>query len=85
MTIWSFAERQIVARCHGHSSFVSGVAFDRWRCDEYNYRFGSIGEDSRLCLWDFALSALHKPSSKGLRTGVRFWTEMQWLCNVIGI
>lgn len=64
VTIWSFVERRIIARCHGHSSFVTGVAFDEYMCDDFNYRFGSISEDGKLCLWDFALSSLHKPSSK---------------------
>lgn len=69
VTIWSFVERRIVARCHGHASFITGVVFDEFLCDEYSYRFGSISEDGKLCLWDFALSSLHKPSSKIARNG----------------
>lgn len=51
----------MIARCEGHKSWVTGVAFDRWRCDELNYRFGSVGEDCNLILWDFSFSALQKP------------------------
>lgn len=69
VTIWSFVERRIIARCHGHSSFITGVSFDSFTSDDFNYRFGSISEDGKLCLWDFALSSLHKPSSKVARSG----------------
>lgn len=46
-------ESELVARCQGHESWVSDIAVDLWRCDDRNYRFGSVGEDGRLCLWDF--------------------------------
>ncbi|PKC74547.1 WD40 repeat-like protein [Rhizophagus irregularis] len=65
VTIWAFREQRIVARCQGHQSWVTGVSFDPWRCDERNYRFGSVGEDTKLLLWDFSVSALHKPKSPG--------------------
>lgn len=52
-----------MARCQGHQSYVTGVAFDPWRCDERNYRFGSVGEDAKLLLWDFSVGALHKPKA----------------------
>ena len=63
VSIWSLADRSIVARCPGHQSWVSAVAFDPWRCDNKNYRFGSVGEDCRLLLWDFNYSMLHKPKA----------------------
>ena len=69
ITIWSFVERRIIARCYGHSSFITCVRFDPWRCDSFNYRFGSVAEDGRLCLWDFALASLHKPSTKIAKHG----------------
>ncbi|KAF5574942.1 putative WD40 repeat [Fusarium pseudoanthophilum] len=50
--------------CQGHQSWVSAVAFDPWRCDERNYRFGSVGEDGRLCLWDFSVGMLHRPKAR---------------------
>ncbi|KAJ5899555.1 hypothetical protein N7495_004299 [Penicillium taxi] len=61
VTIWSFPERKIIARCQGHNSWVSSVAFDPWRCDERTYRFGSVGDDCRLLLWDFSVGMLHRP------------------------
>ncbi len=66
VSIWSFSERRIVARCQGHHSWVTAVAFDPWRCDGRNYRFGSVGDDCRLLLWDFSEGLLHRP--KGVRT-----------------
>ncbi|KAG7286102.1 hypothetical protein NEMBOFW57_008405 [Staphylotrichum longicolle] len=51
----------LVARCQGHHSWVTSVAFDPWRCDERNYRFGSVGEDRRICLWDFSVGMLNRP------------------------
>ncbi|CEP07401.1 hypothetical protein [Parasitella parasitica] len=61
VTLWSFSEKRIIARCPGHKSWVTGVAFDRWRCEDKAYRFGSVGEDCNLILWDFSFSALQKP------------------------
>ena len=61
ISIWCVAESAIVARCQGHHSWVTAVAFDPWRCDDHNYRFGSVGEDRRLCLWDFSVGMLHRP------------------------
>lgn len=61
ISIWCPQETTLIARCQGHQSWVTSVAFDPWRCDERNYRFGSVGEDCRLCLWDFNVGMLHKP------------------------
>ncbi|KAI5301228.1 hypothetical protein KEM55_009178 [Ascosphaera atra] len=63
VTIWSFVERRIVARCHGHGSWVQCVAFDPWRCEceKGEYRFGSVGDDCRLLLWDFSPAMVHRP------------------------
>lgn len=61
VSIWSLEDSVLVARCQGHNSWVTGVAFDPWRCDERNYRFGSVGEDCRLLLWDFSVGTLHRP------------------------
>lgn len=63
VSIWSLSERKIVARCQGHHSWVSYVAFDPWRCDERTYRFGSVGDDCRLLLWDFSVAMLHRPKA----------------------
>ncbi|PHH86327.1 hypothetical protein CDD83_10409 [Cordyceps sp. RAO-2017] len=63
ISIWSLADSALVARCQGHQSWVTGLAFDPWRCDDRNYRFGSVGEDGRLCLWDFGVGMLHRPKN----------------------
>ncbi|EXJ91188.1 hypothetical protein A1O1_04297 [Capronia coronata CBS 617.96] len=68
VSIWSLHERQIIARCHGHDSWVAAVAFDPWRCDDRNYRFGSVGEDCKLLLWDFSVGMLHRPKGATART-----------------
>ncbi|KAG1151250.1 hypothetical protein G6F37_000312 [Rhizopus arrhizus] len=47
VTIWSFIERKMVARCQGHKSWITGVAFDPWNCDEQTYRFASKPKHSR--------------------------------------
>lgn len=65
VSIWSLAERRLVARCPGHHSWVTSVAFDPWICDDRNYRFGSVGEDRRLLLWDFNVGMLHRPKVVG--------------------
>ncbi|CAO3646373.1 unnamed protein product [Mucor hiemalis] len=68
VTIWSFRESKIIARCQGHRSWVTGVAFDPLHCDEKEYRFASVGEDCKLLLWDFSVNALHKPKQKWRRS-----------------
>ncbi|KAI1817333.1 catabolite repression protein creC [Poronia punctata] len=67
ISIWYPQETTLIARCQGHQSWVTSVAFDPWRCDEKNYRFGSVGEDCRLCLWDFNVGMLHKPKTSSNR------------------
>ncbi len=61
ISIWCPSESALIARCQGHHSWVTSVAFDPWRCDDKNYRFGSVGEDRRICLWDFSVGMLHRP------------------------
>ncbi|KAJ9133084.1 WD40 repeat-like protein [Pleurostoma richardsiae] len=67
ISIWCVPESALVARCQGHHSWVTSVAFDPWRCDDKNYRFGSVGEDCRLCLWDFNVGMLHRPKAASVR------------------
>ena len=67
VSIWSFADTALVARCQGHNGWVTDVKFDPWRCDERNYRFGSVGDDCRLLLWDFSVAMLGRPKM--------VWTE----------
>lgn len=74
ITIFSARESRVVARCQGHSAFVSAITFDYTRGG--GYRFGSVGEDGKLVLvsgkhfklrltltfqWDFTAAQLHRP------------------------
>ncbi|EPS41467.1 hypothetical protein H072_4617 [Dactylellina haptotyla CBS 200.50] len=70
ISIWSFVDRRIVARCSGHHSWVTNLAFDPWRCDARTYRFGSVGDDGRLLLWDFSVGMLSRPKVKAPRGSV---------------
>jgi hypothetical protein len=47
---------------------VTSVKFDRWKCDDQNYRFGSVGEDANLIFWDFSFGALQKPKHPRVTT-----------------
>ncbi|NWV80301.1 DMWD protein, partial [Dasyornis broadbenti] len=74
VTVWSFAEGRVVARGHGHKSWVNAVAFDPFtpRLPEggdgdgdapedppsVTYRFGSAGQDTQFCLWDLTEDVL---------------------------
>jgi hypothetical protein len=53
VNIFSPWEQRVIARCQGHSSFLSALAFDDLRCDGRTYRFGSVGEDNKLILVNF--------------------------------
>ncbi|CAO3597832.1 unnamed protein product [Absidia cylindrospora] len=64
VSIVAFREQRVIARCQGHSSWVTHVAFDPWKCDDRVYRFASVGEDAKLILWDFSVPALHRPKTK---------------------
>jgi WD40 repeat protein len=70
VSIWSLADHALVARCVGHSSWITDVKFDPWRCDERNYRFGSVGEDCRLLLWDFSVGMLGRPKAMRQRGSI---------------
>ncbi|KAK4922808.1 hypothetical protein LTR66_016574 [Elasticomyces elasticus] len=61
LSLWSLQDRALVARCRGHDSWVTGIAFDPWRCDDKNYGFGSVGDDCKLLLWDFNVGMLSRP------------------------
>ena len=50
VNIFSPWEQRVIARCQGHSSLLSALAFDDLRCDGRTYRFGSVGEDNKLIL-----------------------------------
>lgn len=62
-TVYAPLEQRLVAQCEGHSSWVSGVAWDPWRSDDRTMRFASVGEDCKLILWDLSSAALTRPKS----------------------
>ncbi|XP_019151969.1 PREDICTED: WD repeat-containing protein 20-like isoform X2 [Ipomoea nil] len=67
--VWSMDERKVVAWGEGHNSWVSGVAFDSyWSVPNSDgsgenvvYRFGSVGQDTQLLLWDLEMDELVVP------------------------
>ncbi|XP_042388209.1 probable catabolite repression protein creC isoform X3 [Zingiber officinale] len=67
--VWSTEDRKIVAWGEGHNSWVSGVAFDSyWSApnsegngENVVYRFGSVGQDTQLLLWDLAMDEIALP------------------------
>ncbi|KAL3642565.1 hypothetical protein CASFOL_013380 [Castilleja foliolosa] len=67
--VWSMEDRKIVAWGEGHNSWVSGVAFDSyWTAPNADgvgenvvYRFGSVGQDTQLLLWDLEIDELVVP------------------------
>nr|XP_018676214.1 PREDICTED: probable catabolite repression protein creC isoform X7 [Musa acuminata subsp. malaccensis] len=67
--VWSMEDKKIVAWGEGHNSWVSGVAFDSYwstpnsEGTEENvvYRFGSVGQDGQLLLWDLVMDELIMP------------------------
>ncbi|KAJ2745956.1 hypothetical protein GGI20_001772 [Coemansia sp. BCRC 34301] len=60
ITVWGFDGQSVVARCQGHESWVRDIAFDPMGTED-TYRFMSVGDDAKLLVWDFSLSALHRP------------------------
>ncbi|KAG9155466.1 hypothetical protein Leryth_009889 [Lithospermum erythrorhizon] len=67
--VWSMEDRKVVAWGEGHNSWVSGVAFDSyWTAPNSDgtgenivYRFGSVGQDTQLLLWDLEMDELVVP------------------------
>ncbi|KQJ92046.1 WD repeat-containing protein 20 [Brachypodium distachyon] len=67
--VWSMDDRKIVAWGEGHNSWVSGVAFDPYWSppnsdgtgENVVYRFGSVGQDTQLLLWDLAMDEIVVP------------------------
>ncbi|XP_057536271.1 uncharacterized protein LOC130814211 [Amaranthus tricolor] len=67
--VWSMIDRKVVAWGEGHNSWVSGVAFDPFwsppNSDESEentvYRFGSVGQDTQLLLWDLEMNEIVVP------------------------
>ncbi|KAK3022481.1 hypothetical protein RJ639_045810 [Escallonia herrerae] len=67
--VWSMEDRKVVAWGEGHNSWVSGVAFDSYWSQPTSedipenvvYRFGSVGQDTQLLLWDLAMDEIVVP------------------------
>uniref|UniRef100_A0A5B7AQK9 Uncharacterized protein n=1 Tax=Davidia involucrata TaxID=16924 RepID=A0A5B7AQK9_DAVIN len=67
--VWSMEDRKVVAWGEGHNSWVSGVAFDPYWSppssedvgENVVYRFGSVGQDTQLLLWDLAMDEIVVP------------------------
>ncbi|OIV92161.1 hypothetical protein TanjilG_18733 [Lupinus angustifolius] len=67
--VWSMEDHRVVAWGEGHNSWVSGVAFDSyWSSPNASdngetiiYRFGSVGQDSQLLLWDLEMDEIVVP------------------------
>ncbi|GAV64691.1 WD40 domain-containing protein [Cephalotus follicularis] len=71
--VWSMEDRKVVAWGEGHNSWVSGVAFDSyWSSPNSDgtgesvvYRFGSVGQDTQLLLWDLEVDEIVVPLRRG--------------------
>ncbi|XP_021831103.1 WD repeat-containing protein 20-like isoform X2 [Prunus avium] len=69
VTVWSMEDRKVVAWGEGHNSWVSGVAFDSYWSppssddteENIVYRFGSVGQDTKLLLWDLPMDEIVVP------------------------
>ncbi|KAB5519840.1 hypothetical protein DKX38_024159 [Salix brachista] len=67
--VWSMEDRKVVAWGEGHNSWVSGVAFDSYWSSPNSegtgenvvYRFGSVGQDTQLLLWDLEMDEIVVP------------------------
>ncbi|PSS23715.1 Catabolite repression protein creC [Actinidia chinensis var. chinensis] len=67
--VWSMEDRKVVAWGEGHNSWVSGVAFDSYWLSPNSdgsgetvmYRFGSVGQDTQLLLWDLETDEIVVP------------------------
>ncbi|KAL2509347.1 Transducin/WD40 repeat-like superfamily protein [Forsythia ovata] len=83
--VWSMEDRKVVAWGEGHSSWVSGVAFDSyWSAPNSDgivenvvYRFGSVGQDTQLLLWDLEMDELVVPVRRPLGGSPTFSTGSQ--------
>jgi hypothetical protein len=61
VSIFSLPEKRLVGRGVGHHSWVTGLAFDPVNSTDREYRFGSVGDDGRLLLWELSPGTLVMP------------------------
>ncbi|KAF6165629.1 hypothetical protein GIB67_020015 [Kingdonia uniflora] len=67
--VWSMDDRKVVAWGEGHSSWVSRVAFvSNWlppsldgSTENNVYRFGFVGQDTQMLLWDLSMDGIVVP------------------------
>ncbi|ODV89189.1 hypothetical protein CANCADRAFT_29099 [Tortispora caseinolytica NRRL Y-17796] len=59
--IWSVETMSPIARGLGHRAWVADIKFDLYKTTEECYRFGSVGQDGSITLWDFSLDLLNYP------------------------
>lgn len=52
LNIFDVKRKSIVLKGVGHTGFVSKVIFDPFQCDTSKYRLISVGDDTKLMLWD---------------------------------
>jgi WD40 repeat protein len=64
ISVYDYNSRSILARGIGHLSYVSAVVFDAVQCDNDRYRIVSVGQDTRLILWD--LDKVNSEAEKGI-------------------
>ena len=62
VTVWSLEEQRQVARCSGHSSWVTAVRFIPPSTESAEYCFASAGWDGRACLWRFEPTVQGRPA-----------------------
>lgn len=63
ISLWSIEDKQLVARGEGHSSWIGRITFDAHRCSSGSYyRFASVGQDSKLAIWEFSADTLVLPT-----------------------
>jgi catabolite repression protein CreC len=65
VSIFSIPEKRLVGRGVGHHSWVTGLAFDPVISTHRAYRFGSVGDDGRLLLWELSSGTLVMPKQSG--------------------
>jgi WD40 repeat protein len=61
VSIFSIPERRLIGRGVGHHSWVTGLSFDPVISTDRAYRFGSVGDDGRLLLWELSSGTLVMP------------------------
>eukprot|EP00871_Galdieria_phlegrea_P005970 jgi/Galph1/860/GphlegSOOS_G5669.1 len=68
VSLWEPITHQLVCRMQSHTSFVSAVGFDSLLCRDGHYRLGSVGQDTKIVLWDYpGLEPVHVKTQRSSR------------------